>query len=127
MRVRLTLTGPAKEDAFESVVLSRSRFIAPATYSLRFYREYFNPVSERTIEKDRRRWLIAFRGVEFFVNLDRLIKPTRDGFYVEIKARTWSRRDAKEKASVMHELLTLFGVTPDQIVTDDYTELILGD
>jgi 5-methylthioadenosine/S-adenosylhomocysteine deaminase len=56
-----------------------------------------------------------------------LIKPTREGFYVEIKARTWSRRDAKEKASVMHELLTLFGVTPDQIVTDDYTELILGD
>ncbi|MBL8094998.1 MAG: amidohydrolase family protein [Anaerolineales bacterium] len=127
MRARLTLTGPAKEDAFESVVLSRSRFIAPATYSLRFYREYFNPTGERTIEKDRRRWLIAFHGVEFFVNLDRLIKPAGDGFYVEIKARTWSRRDAKEKAIVMHELLALFGVTPDQIVTDDYTELVSGD
>ncbi len=127
VRARLTLTGPAKEDAFESVVLSRSRFIAPASYSLRFYREYFNPTDERTIEKDRWRWLVVFHGVEVFVNLDRLISPARDGYYVEIKARTWSRRDAKEKAIVMRELLALFGATPEQIVTDDYTELVAGD
>lgn len=127
VRARLTLTGPAKEDAFDSVVLSRSRFLAPATYSLRFYREYFNPTSERPIEKDRRRWLVVFHGVEVFVNLDRLIKPEGEGYYVEIKARTWSRRDAKEKALVMRELLALFGAGPDQIVTEDYTEIIASN
>ena len=48
VRYRLTLLGPAREGRFESdVVLSRSRFLAPATHSLRFYREYFKPARER--------------------------------------------------------------------------------
>ncbi|HRE28836.1 MAG TPA: amidohydrolase, partial [Anaerolineales bacterium] len=110
----------------DSVVLSRSRYLAPATYSLRFYREYFNPTGEFTIEKDRRRWLVVFHGVEVFVNLDRLLKPEGDGYFVEIKARTWSRRDAKEKALVMRELLALFGAKADQILTQDYAELVAG-
>ena len=47
VRYRLTLTGPAKEGEYpNSVLLSRSRFIAPAKHSLRFYREYFKPTSE---------------------------------------------------------------------------------
>ena len=41
----LTLTGPAREAEYaNSVVLSRSRYTAPADRSLRFYREYFQPV-----------------------------------------------------------------------------------
>jgi 5-methylthioadenosine/S-adenosylhomocysteine deaminase len=71
IRYRLTLLGPAREKRFPSdVLLSRSRFIAPATHSLRFYREYFNPLGEKTIQKDRLRWRILFRGTEFFINLD---------------------------------------------------------
>ena len=61
-RARLTLTGPSREAAFGSVLLFRSRFFAPATHSPRFYREYFKPAREREVEKDRRRWLVAFRG-----------------------------------------------------------------
>ncbi len=123
MRARLTLTGPSREGEFGSVLLSRSRYLAPATHSLRFYREYFKPVEEREVEKDRRRWLVAYRGVEFFVNLDRLIKPAREGFFIEIKSRTWSRRDAMDKAAIIAELLGRCGATPDQAVTEDYAEL----
>ncbi len=123
VRARLTLTEPAPEGAFEAVVLSRARFWAPATYSLRFYREYFNPSTEVAVEKDRRRWLVAFHGVEFFVNLDRLIHPQRNGLFIEIKARTWSRRDAREKAAIIRELLTVFGATDAQIVDAEYVEL----
>ena len=56
-----------------TVLLFRSRYLAPATHSARFYREYFRPAAERVVEKDRRRWLVAYRGVEFYVHLDRLL------------------------------------------------------
>src|SRR6185436_6344266 len=62
VRARLTLTGKTREGEFGSVLLSRSRYMAPATHSLRFYREYFRPVEEREVEKERRRWLVVFRG-----------------------------------------------------------------
>ena len=42
------------------MLLFRSRFFAPATHSPRFYREYFKPAREREVEKDRRRWLVAY-------------------------------------------------------------------
>ncbi len=122
VRSRLTLTGPTREAAFGVVPLSRSRYLAPAAHSLRFYREYFRPSREVEIEKDRRRWLVAYRGVEFYVNLDQLIKPKIEGSYLEIKARTWSRRDAQDKAAMITELLNLFGASPDS-TTADYVEL----
>jgi 5-methylthioadenosine/S-adenosylhomocysteine deaminase len=126
VRGRLTLTGEAREGEFGHVLLSRSRYFAPATYSLRFYREYFKPAEEREVEKDRRRWLVVYKGVEFFVNLDQVIKPALEGFFVEIKSRTWSRRDAQDKAAIIRELLDLFGATPEQVVTADYAEMVAG-
>jgi 5-methylthioadenosine/S-adenosylhomocysteine deaminase len=123
VRSRLTLTGQAREGQFGSVLLSRSRYLAPAAHSLRFYREYFKPTEEREIEKDRLRWLVAYKGVEFFVNLDRLIKPAIEGYYLEIKSRTWSRRDAQDKAAIISELLGLFGASPNSALKEDYVEL----
>ena len=51
-------------------------------------REYFRPQREREIEKDRRRWLVGYRGVQFYVHLDRLLKPATDGYFLEVKSRT---------------------------------------
>ena len=123
VRARLTLTGLSHEAAFGSVLLFRSRFLAPAAHSPRFYREYFRPASEREIEKDRRRWLVGYRGVQFYVHLDRLLKPPSDGFFVEVKSRTWSRHDAQDKAAIIIELLQRLGARGDQIVAEDYVEL----
>ncbi|MGE5141114.1 MAG: amidohydrolase family protein, partial [Rudaea sp.] len=123
-RYRLTLIGPSKEDEFEnSILLSRSRLIAPARQSLRFYREYFRPNAEWQIEKDRRRWLIRYKDEEFFVNLDRLIVPAGAGCYVEIKSRTWSKRDAEYKARLISELLPLLGGTRETTVKEEYFHL----
>jgi 5-methylthioadenosine/S-adenosylhomocysteine deaminase len=122
-RARLTLTGPTHEAAFGSVLLFRSRFFAPATHSPRFYREYFKPVRERDVEKDRQRWLIAFRGVQFYVHLDRLLNPPMPGFFVEIKSRTWSRRDAQDKAALVPQLLERLGAAASQTIAEDYVEL----
>ncbi|MGW8252094.1 MAG: amidohydrolase family protein, partial [Anaerolineales bacterium] len=92
VRYRLTLIGPAREQNFPSdVLLSRSRFIAPATHSLRFYREYFNPSHETFIEKDRLRWRVLYRGTEFYINVDQLKSPDL-GYFLEVKSRTWSSR-----------------------------------
>jgi len=121
---RLTLTGRTREEAFGNVMLSRSRYYAPASHSVRFYREYFRPASERVVEKDRRRWLVVFRGVEFYVHLDRLTNPPADGFFVEVKSRTWSRRDARDKAAVIAEFLALLGARPDDTISDGYVDLI---
>jgi 5-methylthioadenosine/S-adenosylhomocysteine deaminase len=123
-RNRLTLLGETQEREFtNSVLLFRSRYLAPATQSLRFYREYFQPTSEREVEKDRRRWLVVYKGVEFFINLDKLLKPETSDYFVEIKSRTWSKRDAEYKAKLMLDLLAVFGAKADQSVTERYTEI----
>jgi 5-methylthioadenosine/S-adenosylhomocysteine deaminase len=123
VRARLTLTGFAHEAAFGSVLLFRSRFLAPASHSPRFYREYFKPQREREIEKDRRRWLVGYRGAEFYVHLDRLLNPPTDGYFLEVKSRTWSRRDAQDKAAIIVELLERLGARSDETVQADYVEL----
>lgn len=125
-RARLTLTGRTREEAFGAVLLSRSRYFAPATHSVRFYREYFRPAAERVVEKDRRRWLLVYRGVEFYVHLDRLMDPPSDASFIEVKSRTWSRRDARDKAAVITELLALFGTRPDDTINDGYVDLAAG-
>jgi 5-methylthioadenosine/S-adenosylhomocysteine deaminase len=121
-RARLTLTGWKGEDRFGPVLLYRSRYLAPATHSPRFYREYFRPHAERVVDKERRRWLVAYRGVEFYVNLDRLQGP-HGGLFVEVKSRTWSRRDAQDKAAIITELLSLFGASPDDTLAEGYADL----
>jgi 5-methylthioadenosine/S-adenosylhomocysteine deaminase len=125
-RSRLTLTGRTREEEFGAVMLFRSRYYAPATHSTRFYREYFRPSAEHVIEKDRRRWLLVYKGVEFYVHLDRLLKPASDDYFIEVKSRTWSRRDAEDKAGVINELLALFGTSPDDTITDGYVDLVAG-
>jgi 5-methylthioadenosine/S-adenosylhomocysteine deaminase len=125
-RSRLTLTGRTREGQFGSVLLSRSRYLAPAAHSQRFYREYFRPLGEQVVEKERTRWLVAYRGVEFYVHLDRLLSPATPGYFLEVKSRTWSRRDARDKAAVITELLALFGANPDDTITDGYVELVEG-
>jgi 5-methylthioadenosine/S-adenosylhomocysteine deaminase len=122
-RARLTLTGWKGEDRFGPVLLYRSRYLAPATHSPRFYREYFRPYAERIVDKERRRWLVAYRGVEFYVNLDRLQGSSQAGLFVEVKSRTWSRRDAQDKAQIITELLSLFGASPDDTLAEGYADL----
>ena len=123
-RSRLTLTGPAAEREFEhTVMLSRSRYFAPATHSARFYREYFKPVSEVVVHKDRRRWLVSFRDRSFFVNIDHLLDPEMAGYFLEIKSRTWSRKDAEEKAGLILDLLELLGAETAAPIREEYPDL----
>ncbi|MFZ6026423.1 MAG: amidohydrolase family protein [Chloroflexota bacterium] len=123
-RYRLTLLGPARERRFSGdVLLSRSRFLAPATHSLRFYREYFKPSAEQVIVKDRLRWRVLYQGTEFYVNLDHLEQPAL-GYFLEVKSRTWSRRDAERKAELAAGLLAYLGAATDSMVTQDYVELV---
>jgi len=124
-RYRLTMIGPAREYHFPSeVLLSRSRFLAPANHSLRFYREYFKPNSEVPIVKDRQRWRLLFRGTEFYLNLDNLEQPSL-GYFLEVKSRTWSKRDAEHKAEMAAGLLEFLGASVHERVSKDYLELVL--
>lgn len=124
IRYRLTLIGPVQEYKFPSeVLLSRSRFLASATHSLRFYREYFNPAGEVFIEKDRERWRVLYQGTEFYINLDRMDQPDL-GFFLEVKSRTWSLRDAEHKAQIATDLIDFLGASTDQIESMDYLELV---
>ncbi len=123
-RSRLTLIGRKREGKFEhEVLLSRSRFLAPAINSLRFYREYFIPKTELTIEKDRLRWFIKYKDTEFYVNLDNVTTPPL-GYFLEIKSRTWSRKDADNKAHLLNELLGLLDAASGEAVTSDYIDIV---
>ena len=105
------------------MMLYRSRYLAPADRSLRFYKEYFDPADEIEVHKDRRRWRIIYRGTDFAINIDKVTKPKIDGLFLEIKSRTWSRSDAERKARLITELLELFGVDPSTCITYRYTQL----
>jgi 5-methylthioadenosine/S-adenosylhomocysteine deaminase len=125
-RDRLTLLGQSSLEEYpNAVMLSRSRFLAPAEQSLRFYREYFDPDEEVEVHKDRRRWRILYEGTDFAVNLDRMIRPELAGSFLEIKSRTWSHTDAQRKAGLISELLSLFGVGEEQVQRQEYAELAL--
>jgi 5-methylthioadenosine/S-adenosylhomocysteine deaminase len=124
VRSRLTLVGQASEFNFpQKVILSRSRFIAPATQTLRFYREYFKPSRELEIVKDRLRFLIRFKGIEFYINLDTLSKPEL-GFFLEVKSRTWSRKDAEQKSSLSIDLINHLKASPEDNISEEYVDIV---
>jgi 5-methylthioadenosine/S-adenosylhomocysteine deaminase len=124
VRSRLTLLGQKREgEISHDVLLSRSRFLAPADHTLRFYREYFKPMQEISIEKDRLRWHIRYKDTEFFINIDEVKKPQM-GHFLEIKSRTWSRKDADRKAELTSELLELLGAGDAETVTQDLIEIL---
>jgi 5-methylthioadenosine/S-adenosylhomocysteine deaminase len=124
VRSRLTLLGQEREgEVTDDVLLSRSRFLAPAVHTSRFYREYFKPSQVTLIEKDRLRWHIKYKETEFFINLDQVKQPDM-GYFLEVKSRTWSRKDADLKAEMVDELLNLLGVGHEEVVLQDYIEIL---
>ena len=127
VRYRLTLLGETAEGQLASdVLLFRSRYMAPATHSLRFYREYFSPSGEKSVEKERERWRVLFKGTEFYINFDHLIQPDL-GYFLEVKSRTWSRRDAENKAELATELVKyILGSDVEETMIKDYFELAQG-
>jgi len=123
---RLTLIGEIEErELARSVLLSRSRFDAPAKHSRRFYREYFKPVEEMVVHKERHRFHIRYGGTDFALNLDRVTKPELSGYFLEIKSRTWSAQDAQRKAEMVGQLLDLLDVE-EEVVKPGYVELAAG-
>jgi 5-methylthioadenosine/S-adenosylhomocysteine deaminase len=124
VRSRLTLIGPTRERHYpQRVLLSRSRYLAPASQSLRFYREYFKPSHEVEVEKDRLRFLVRYQEIEFFINIDSVSKPDL-GLFLEIKSRTWSQKDAEIKSRLTTELMEFLGASPAKTISEDYLEMI---
>jgi len=123
VRSRLTLIGPSREHYFpQKVLLSRSRFLASATQSPRFYREYFRPAHEIEVEKDRLRYLVEYKDMEFYINLDEMLRP-KLGHFLEIKSRTWSRKDAETKSRLVVDLIRFLGESPEKTISNDYLEM----
>jgi 5-methylthioadenosine/S-adenosylhomocysteine deaminase len=123
-KYNLTLTTPAERSDFPSAMkLGRARYTAPADRTLRFYREYFQPDQVVEIEKRRRRWRILYSDADFALNIDQLVAHPRPGPYLEIKSRTWSRKDVEHKAKLIGEMLALFEISESALVKQEYVEL----
>jgi 5-methylthioadenosine/S-adenosylhomocysteine deaminase len=121
---RMTLMGPTKEREFEnSILLSRARFSTTANQSLRFYREYFRPVSEREVIKERQRCHIVFKNKDYAINLDQITTGGSSPVFLEIKSRTWSAKDALDKADRIAELLLLFGFNREHQFKSEYVDM----
>jgi 5-methylthioadenosine/S-adenosylhomocysteine deaminase len=123
VRARLTMVGAPEFNYPQSVLLSRSRYYAPAIHSLRFYREYFKPRLETEVEKDRLRFLVRYKDTEFFINIDDIQKPGL-GKFLEIKSRTWSRQDANHKARLAIKLIEFLGASQAETTYSDYIEMV---
>jgi len=70
------------------------------------------------------RYLVNYQGEEFFINLDEMIKP-KLGYYLEIKARTWSQNDAEEKSHLIEGLLEFLGASDLERISQDYLNIVL--
>ncbi len=119
----ILMEGIVEREYQDSIILSRSRYTATATYSLRFYREYFNPDQEVEVVKWRTRYRVNYEGDEFAINLDNITRPQGLGSFVEIKARTWSASDAEKKAGLISRLLRELGLNPANGVRAEYVQL----
>ena len=75
------------------------------------------------IEKDRIRFKIQYKGVDFYINIDTLIKPDL-GHFLEVKSRTWSRDDAEKKSKIIAELIENLGASPKAAESNDYIEIV---
>lgn len=124
VRSRLTMIGDAREDfkTDTNILLSRSRYIAPASNSLRFYKEYFKPDSILEVQKDRQRFHVMYKGIKFFVNVDTMVSPEL-GKFVEIKSKTWSLIDAEQKTKLAAALLDFLGLSGAKAINEDYHKL----
>lgn len=126
VRARLTYTMPTKERVFNStVLLSRSRFIAPADRPLRFYREYFQASTISELRKERKRWHIHYQGVIFYINIDRILDPEIPHIFLEIKARTWSLSDAETKADAIQRMLEILEIPAEAAVNQEFIDMRL--
>ncbi|HEY81155.1 MAG TPA: amidohydrolase family protein [Caldilineae bacterium] len=117
------MEGIVEREYQDSIILTRSRYTAQATYSLRFYREYFNPDEEVEVVKWRTRYRVTYEDAEFAINMDHITRPQGMGDFVEIKARTWSASDAEHKADLISKLLRELGLDPSQSVRAEYVHL----
>jgi len=127
VRARLTLIGRGDREEFpNAVMLSRSRFLAAADRTLRFYQEYFAPARELRVHKDRKRWHILYKATDFAINLDQVLEPKLPGYFLEIKARTWSRSDAERKAGLIAELLAMCGLEMGAAERREYAEIAIS-
>lgn len=125
VRARLIYTMPTKErELHGSVLLSHSRFIAPADRPLRFYQEYFQSSRTMNLQKDRQRWHIHYQGVLYYVNVDTFSRDGKNEMFVEIKSRTWSLVDAEHKADGIRRMLEILGVQEAQIVREHYVDMM---
>jgi 5-methylthioadenosine/S-adenosylhomocysteine deaminase len=123
----ITLMGPAMEREYDnSILLTRSRYAAPADRSLRFYREYFKADDEMHVVKHRLRYHVIYRDTDFAINLDTMKEPAEEGHFLEIKSRTWSATDAEHKAKLIGELLGLFDIKMDDLLKSEYVNFMAG-
>ncbi|NDJ53231.1 MAG: amidohydrolase family protein, partial [Chloroflexi bacterium] len=123
VRTRLTMTENRKERSFEkAIMLSHSRYISEATHPLRFYREYLQPESERSIVKERLRWMIDYKGTQLYVNVDRMIDPASEQYYLELKSQTWSLTDAERKAQAIREVLEFLEIDETHLERKEYVQ-----
>jgi len=118
------MEGIVEREYQDSIILTRSRYTATATYSLRFYREYFNPDDEVEVVKWRTRYRVKYQDAEFAINLDHVTRPQGLGDFVEIKARTWSASDAEHKADIISKLLRELGLDPKNSIRAEYMHLV---
>lgn len=65
-----------------------------------------------------------YEDEEFFINIDRLVNPPHEGYFLEVKSRTWSRRDAERKAEVIGKLLSRLGISDDAVLRQEYVQIV---
>jgi len=66
---------------------------------------------------------VRYKDTEFYINIDDIQKPAL-GKFLEIKSRTWSRKDANRKAKLANELIQFLGASQAETTYSDYIEMV---
>ena len=122
---QITLLGE-DEVTTENITLSRSQYQGTADRPLRFYREYFAPSQEYTLQKERHQWVLNHNGTPITINLD-LLHSSEDGHpthFLEIKSTPSSAEAIPLTTQQITQLLTQLNLTQTDSTLTRYLDLL---
>jgi 5-methylthioadenosine/S-adenosylhomocysteine deaminase len=66
---------------------------------------------------------VDYKELRYYINLDELMEPQLDGYFLEIKSRTWSLKDAEQKARAISELLAYLQIDEMALLREEYVRI----
>lgn len=87
-----------------------------------FYLDYLGAKVHKKIVKKRMKMEIPSKQI--IINVDEIEEPKKDGIFLEVKTNAWDEMEAKNKATLVQEIIKEIGLDEIKSIDKTYYELI---